>query len=383
MKRTQLALAAALIFAAASVNAADVQIYGMLDLGLGYTNTDNGVADSTSKFDMRSGQNTGSRVGLRGSEQITEDLKIGFVLESGLTLDNGELDNAGRLFGRESNLYVQGKFGTLSFGRVGELISGLGTYGLFGGAVSAFGTGWSDIPGHKYVLSGNFLRFDNMVTYKSPSFSGFEIYGQYTFGGDKKTYKDPLDASSSMDGTEGKSSVDRYWALGATYKAEGLYLVGVVDSYNYASWNPLLNSGIDVDDSFRVSLGGRCDFSFGQLLVAAQYFQDIKTAISAVNTIDSGLTASTPVDGFGINVSGIIPAFGGRVKASLGYMDAERSDDASIDIKRYAGALGFEYPLSKRTFIYVGAGTYFDKYGADESHDAHVYAASSGLVHNF
>lgn len=381
MKRTL--LAAALFSACAAVYAADVQIYGMLDLGLGYTNTDTGIGDSTTKFDMRSGQNTGSRVGLRGSEQISEDLKVGFVLESGLTLDNGELDNAGRLFGRESNLYLQGKFGTLSFGRVGELVSGLGSYGLFGGAVSAFGTGWSDIPGHKYVLAGNFLRFDNMVTYKSPNIAGFEIYGQYTFGGDKKTYKDPLDSSITAEGKEGKSSVDRYWALGATYKAQGIYLVGVVDSYNYASWNPLLDTGIDVDDSFRVSLGGRYDFSFGQLLAAAQYFRDIKTAISAVNTTNSGFTSSTPVDGFGLNVSGIFPAFGGRIKTSVGYMDAEKSNDASIDLKRYAAAVGFEYPLSKRTFAYVGVGTYFDEYGADGSNDAHVYSASSGLVHNF
>lgn len=382
MKRTLIAAALAFAFAS-TVHAADVQIYGMLDLGIGYTNIDTGIGDSTTKFDMRSGQNTGSRVGLRGSEQITEDLKVGFVLESGLTLDNGALDNAGRLFGRESNLYMQGKFGTLSFGRVGELVSGLGSYGLFGGAVSAFGTGWSDIPGHKYVLAGNFLRFDNMVTYRSPNFGGVEIYGQYTFGGDKKTYKDPLNPSITAEGKEGKSSVDRYWALGATYKAQGLYLVGVVDSYNYASWNPLLDTGIDVDDSFRVSLGGRYDFSFGQLLAAAQYFRDIKAAISAVNTTDSGLTASTPVDGFGINVSGIIPAFGGRIKTSVGYMDAEHSNDSSVSLKRYAASLGFEYPLSKRTFAYVGAGTYFDEYGADKAHDAHVYSASSGLVHTF
>ena len=41
MKRTL--LAAALFSACAATYAADVQIYGMLDLGLGYTNTDTGT----------------------------------------------------------------------------------------------------------------------------------------------------------------------------------------------------------------------------------------------------------------------------------------------------------------------------------------------------
>lgn len=368
------ALATAVLLAASwGASAADVQLYGILDVGLGYTNTDTGVGESDSKFNMRSGQNTGSRVGLRGLETISDDLKIGFVLESGINMDDGSLDNNGRLFGRESNLFVETSYGTFSFGRVGELVSGLGTYGLFGGSVSAFGTGWSDIPGHKYVLGGNFGRMDNMVTYKSPTFSGLNIFGQYSFDGD----------SLAKKGLEGKSSVDRYYALGATYKTDALYVVGVIDSYNYASWNTTTNKGIDVDDSFRASLGVTYQFPSWKILAATQYFKDVKSAVGAINTTDSGLASSTPLDGFGFNLSTIVNAFSGRVKGSIGFMDAERSDNSSIDIQRYAASLGFEYPLSKRTFTYVGAGTYWDKYGANDAHDAHVWSASTGLVHSF
>lgn len=373
MKHYKTLVAAVLMAASWGASAADVQLYGIVDLGLGYTNTDTGVGESTSKFNMRSGQNTGSRVGLRGLETIDDDLKVGFVLESGINMDDGSLDNNGRLFGRESNMFVETSFGTLSFGRVGELISGLGTYGLFGGAVSAFGTGWSDIPGHKYVLGGNFGRMDNAVTYKSPNFAGVNFYGQYSYEGDSLAEK----------GVEGKSSVDRYYALGATYKTDTLYVVGVVDSYNYASWNTATNTGIDVDDSFRASLGVTYQFPSWKILAATQYFKDVKVAVGAINTTDSGLSTTTPLDGFGLNVSTIINAFSGRVKGSVGFMDAERSDDSSVDIKRYAASIGFEYPLSKRTMAYLGAGTYWDKYGASDSHDAHVWSASSGIVHSF
>ena len=358
---------------AISANATDVQLYGIVDLGLGYTNTDTGNGPSTDKFDMRAGQNTGSRIGLRGTEIINDDLKVGFVLESGFTGDDGTLDNAGRLFGRESSMFVESEIGHIAFGRVGELVSGLGSYGLYGGAVSAFGTGWSDIPGHKYVMGGTFARQDNTITYKTPNFGGVNIYGQYSFETD----------SLKSTGVEGKSSGDRYYALGATYKNDVIYAVGVIDTYNYRSWDAEAGTGIDVDDSTRVSLGFTYQFPTWKLLLAAQYFKDVKSAVSAINTTNSGLANTTPLDGYGVNASTIINAFSGRLKGSVGFMDAERSDNSSIDIKRYAAAIGFEYPLSKRTFVYMGAGTYWDEYSASDAEDAKVWSASTGLVHSF
>ena len=73
-------------------------------------------------------------------------------------------------------------------GRQGDLASGNGRYGLFGGKVSPFSTGWSDIAGHKYVMGAGFGRMDNTITYKTPTFAGFNLLAQYSF--DKNVKKD-------------------------------------------------------------------------------------------------------------------------------------------------------------------------------------------------
>ena len=55
-------------------------------------------------------------------------------------------------------------------------------------------------------------------------------------------------------------------------------------------------------------------------------------------------------------------------------------------MKRYTFSVGYEYPLSKRTIVYGGAGYYMDDYnkvaaGNDDS--ASVMAANFGLIHKF
>ena len=79
MFKKSLIAVAVLGAAAFSAQAADVTVYGLIDTGIGYTNTDNGVAgeDDVSKFDMRSGMNSGSRFGIKGTEDLGNGLKVG------------------------------------------------------------------------------------------------------------------------------------------------------------------------------------------------------------------------------------------------------------------------------------------------------------------
>lgn len=92
-------------------------------------------------------------------------------------------------------------------------------------------------------------------------------------------------------------------------------------------------------------------------------------------------------DGFGLSVGADVPAFGGTAKVLVGYMDAEDQTTDANDVQRYTFSVGYEYPLSKRTFVYGGAGYYMDSYdkalvaGADDK--ASVAAVNAGLVHKF
>lgn len=375
MFKKSLVAVAVLGAAAFSAQAADVTVYGLVDTGLGFTSKDVGHGDDVNTFDMRSGQNSGSRFGIKGTEDLGNGLKLGFVLENGFDSDDGTFDSNGdRLFGREALVYLDGSFGQIGAGRVGELTSGNGTYGLFGGKVSPFSTGWSDIAGHKYVMGGNFGRLDNTLTYKSPNFAGFNAYAQYSF--DAKT-------QDKVVGREGSSAVDRQYAVGVTYTAGDLYLAGIVQQTNVAT------AGLteERDDPLTISIGGNYNFGVAKLYVATQYFKDSKLNKEATQGEQvSQHNGGYAYDGFGLTVGTDVPAFGGTAKALVGYMDAEDQATDGKDIKRYAFSVGYEYPLSKRTTVYGGAGYYMDDYGTkigtyDDS--ASVMAANVGLIHKF
>ena len=375
MFKKTLAAVAVLGAFAGSAFAANVTMYGIIDTGLGYTSTDKGYGEDVNKFDMRSGQNSASRFGVKGEEDLGNGVKVGFSLENGFSSDDGKLSTANRLFDREALLYVAGDFGELGMGRQGDLASGNGRYGLFGGKVSPFSTGWSDIAGHKYVMGAGFGRMDNSVTYKTPTFAGFNVLAQYSFKKD-----------SAKEGREGSSAVDRQYALGASFTAGDLYLTGIVTQTNLESLGEK-----DVEDPLTVSLGGNYNFGVAKLYVAGQYFKDSDLAVQQIDrynkdTNTNGQTGKQ-FNGFGLTVGADVPAFGGTAKALVGYMDAD--DQAATnahDMQRYAFSVGYEYPLSKRTFVYGGAGYYMDSYDkvvAGRDDKASVAAVNAGLVHKF
>ena len=251
MFKKTLAAVAVLGAFAGSAFAANVTMYGIIDTGLGYTSTDKGYGEDVNKFDMRSGQNSSNRFGVKGEEDLGNGVKVGFSLENGFSSDDGKLSTADRLFDREALLYVAGDFGELGMGRQGDLASGNGRYGLFGGKVSPFSTGWPDIAGHKYVMGAGFGRMDNSVTYKTPTFAGFNVLAQYSFKKD-----------SAKEGREGSSAVDRQYALGASFTAGDLYLTGIVTQTNLKSLGQQ-----DVEDPLTVSLGGNYNFGVANLQV--------------------------------------------------------------------------------------------------------------------
>ena len=397
MFKKSLAAVAVLGAFAGTALAADVQLYGLVDYGFQYSEKDDGISKATHNFDMKSGINSGSRFGLKGVEDLGNGYKVGFVLENGFNADDGTLGNSARLFDREAHLFVASEFGQLGFGRVGQLASGNGTYGIFGGSVSPFSTGWGNVYGHKAVMAGSFGRLDNSLTYKSPAFAGVTLFAQYSFDNDSKadndTRKDGADkvVEGVQHGREGSAAVDREYALGATFNAGNLNLVGVVTQTNLASnWGSiaenkdhgaLVAERADMDDPLTVSLGGNYDFGVAKLFVATQYFKDAKLN---VGVLQSG--QATTFDGYGLQVGVNVPAFGGNAKAALGYMDGEDQSDAKKDMSRVNFSVGYDYPLSKRTFLYTGAGYMQDDYDVkvgtnDDS--AHSWAVNAGLVHKF
>ena len=389
MKKTLAALAVLGAFGATSAFAADVTLYGLVDYGFNYQHIDGDVdgVDAVDNFKMMSGQNSGSRFGLKGTEDLGNGLKVIFQLENGFSADDGTFSTSGTLFDRQASLALNGAFGEVAFGRMGQLASSLGSYGLLG-ATSPFSTGWQDISGEKFVMAKGQTRYDNMITYKTPTFAGFTAFAQYSFGnsGDSDT--------TGKEWAEGKASADRYYGIGATYKTQSLYLVGVVDSINYGSQQTTASTK-DLDDSLTVTLGGNYDFGFMKTYAAFQYFDNAvgvgqkligQDAISATASSAQAQFAAHGAEGYSASLGVGVPALGGTAKAHVGYVTAEDTKDSDkLEMTRWNVVVGYDYNLSKRTFVYTSAAFMQDKYETKGNRDQEPSAVevTAGLVHKF
>lgn len=390
-KKTLIALAA-LGAVAGTAAAADVTIYGRIDTSLRFSSIDHDVAnmDDETSFEMASGNYTGSRVGIKGAEDLGNGLKVGFVLENGFDADDGSYDSNERLFGREAIVYLEGDFGKLAAGRMGILNGSAGSFAI-GGNFNPFTTGWGDVGSQTLLWGAGFSsRYSNMLTYASPDFAGFKVYAQYSFGDNTNT------DDAGVTHEEGKTTTDRYYAVGVTYNNGGLSLAGIVDSVNEQH----IQGTEDPDDTLRVTLGGTYDFGVVKPYLAAAYFKDAGMS-SFMDAYDTTTTSTIngllshdngDWDGYAVSLGASVPAFGGTAHAMVGYMDAElqgASQEAyqGADLTRWILGVGYEYPLSKRTLVYADAGYFKDDFDwkADNWEDRKPdgYQAAVGLVHYF
>ena len=393
MKKTLAAVAVLGAFAGSAL-AADVQLYGIVDTGVGYNHTDTddlwGLEDSDS-FSMKSGQQSGSRFGFKGTEDLGNGLTVGFILENGINSDDGT--DAGVFFNRESSLFLQGSFGRFAMGRLGSINNGQSSWAKIG-MVSAFGTSsWGGITAQVSNLMSTAGQWDNMIAYETPDFAGFKVFAQYGMG---------------SNNNENESSSDRYYAIGATYNNGPVAAYFAVDSINYQTAG--LNNGWqnrdNVDDSLTVTLGGSYDFEVVKVYLGVQYFDEVK--LSSIGGVTNDLVGSMNINagnddldalsvgnaikvkGYGVSLSADAPVAGGKAMFGVGYVDAEAADtltDAGFDgdLKRYVVSVGYDYPFSKRTDVYAVASYSQDKLDVQGlgEFDPSTYSLYVGLRHRF
>lgn len=202
MKKTLVAVSVLGAFAGSAL-AADVQLYGILDTGVGYSHIDmdtSGV-DDVDSFEMKSGVVSGSRWGLKGTEDLGNGLTVGFILENGFDSDDGSEDSTGVMFNRESSLFLEGSFGKLAFGRMGALNSGQSSWSKVG-MINAFGTSYGEFTAQAANVFSLAGQWDNMIAYETPDFAGFKLFAQYGMG---------------SNDNENESSSNRFYSLGVTY----------------------------------------------------------------------------------------------------------------------------------------------------------------------
>lgn len=358
-KKSLIAIAALGAFAGSAM-AADITISGRIDTGLNFHDREvkelgvTTVDENT--FQMKTGQYSSSRITIKGSEDLGNGMKVGFILENGFDSDNGDLAQDGKIFGREAIVYLEGDFGHFSMGREGALSSGVGSYNVVWG-FSPWGTGWGDYANPKgQFMVGDRDRFNNTLTYRSPEFAGVQVYAQYSLA---------ADADEDDQSTKNK----RYAGLGATYKL-GAFSTGIVV-------DTIMNKSTEAntEDSLGVSWGASYDFGVTKPMILVQYGKNENKlggfGVSDLyyfrdnmrNLTNEGLT------GYGVTLGAITPLLGGNLYTSVSYTDGEFDGDATSqrlvgekwesstrvydgDIQRWGIAVGYDYPLSKRTKLY-------------------------------
>ena len=387
MKKTLIALSLAGAFAAAgAASAAEVQVYGLVDLSLAYVHSDadaSGV-DNVDKFTMENAREFGSRFGIKGMEDLGNGYKVGFVLENGFKADDGTLDQGGDLFGREAHLDLYSPYGTLTFGVMPVFGSTLGANGLFR-AIDPLFANYTEAFGSGMISASSWTRVDNAVSYVTPTFAGFTGYAQYSFknnGGDSST--------------EGKASTDRYASLALRYQGGAFEGIVVADTTLYGQDRDLDKKASTDDNGYTVTVGGNYTFSNGlKLLAFGQWFDNMELlgargrAGVSLDGLQNFLKNGDKngdygfVDGYGLSIGANYPLGGGVIKGQIGYRDMDNTDD--VDFTRWIAAVGYDYPLSKRTAVYVMGGYSQEKIEKKDGTDAspNGYELTMGMVHRF
>lgn len=383
----------ALMVAVGSAQAASVEVYGTVDTGLLYTHEswdskdNNGKThESADNWGVASGTNTASVIGIRGTENISDDLSVGFVLENSFNSDDGSFAEENTLFDKEAQLFVTSSFGTVSLGRMGALTAGEGTYDIFMVNGDAMDGGYADYIGAGYWMDRGI--YDNMISFQSPEFAGITAFAQYSFG-------------TSGDDMVPSRDKERYAALGATFSAGNFSAVAVVDT---VMKNRQTVTGYDkaIDDAMAFSIGANYDMGFMKPFIGFQYGQH-EQMIGGVSWFETDETESYvgDLDGYAVAVGSAFPIWGGELQVSVYYADGDGKaysyyrdettpEVSKMNVKRYGVALFHNYELSKRTSLYAGIGYDYqecDESDVNSSEKEHFEQDSVqvgvGLVHNF
>jgi len=378
MKKTLLATALAVGFAGAAAAQTSVTLYGIVDAGLGSTQykIKNSVQNQSAKATQTGlieGGNSGNRWGLRGSEDLGGGLKAIFQLESGYSLRTGNSAQGNRLFGRHASIGLQNDaWGTVKLGRQTNFAA---QYFVGTPNGDGFGLGGSNTA----FTSASTIRTDNMVTYESASFSGFQFGLGYSFqnAGPQPWKISDLDDTDNTAITTGL----RYnnGPLTVAFSYDVLHGNDLLDQGDVKSW---ILSGRYNFDGFSLHLG------FGQdkdgVLSGRGVPEDVDIGFNGTFGQDAGYIA----DGYKTNNYGAgvtIPLNDSEVR--LGWSSARLGSSVYKTTitagggksSRNAYSAIYTHKLSNRTNLYVAA-NYVTGIGFDNIDGRDVLV---GLRHQF
>ncbi|REE21395.1 putative porin [Paraburkholderia sp. BL27I4N3] len=325
-------------FAAPALAQTSVTLYGVLDEGINYTNN----VGRGHVYELASGFAQGSRWGLKGAEDLGGGLKAIFQLENGFDVSSGRLNQGGRMFGRQAFVGLSAnRFGTLTFGRQYDSVVD------YLAQTTANGNWAGSLFSHPYDNDNtdNSFRLDNSVKYTSPSLSGFQFGGVYSFSNDTNFAN------------------NRAYSFGGQYTYGGLL---VAAAYLQAD-NPGngANGAITANDASFIAarmrvFGGGITYTFGPATAGFVY-----TNSNYLDPTGNGYLGVTPLVPPGVLLNSLKYQnfeVNGKYQISpmlfvgAQYVYTMETYDAStggVKPKIHSFGLMADYNLSKRTDVYI------------------------------
>ncbi|WP_446902720.1 porin [Burkholderia sp. YIM B11467] len=361
LRKSLLSLALLTGFTAAHAQST-VTLYGVIDESLQFTH--NATPTGSNQLGLYSGNLSGSRWGLMGSEDLGGGLKAIFQLENGFNVNNGKMgtyNGTTSLFGRQAYVGLQSnQYGTVTLGRqydpLVDQVQGLTEDNYFGSTFATAG----DVDNYD-----NSSRTNNAIKYLSPSYGGLQVETMYALGG-----------------VAGQTGSGQTWAVAASYNngpfslAAGYY---VADNSNSTlartGWSSTsdgtfdgpVNSGYATAKSINIArvaaryIAG--PYTVGLAYSNSAYKADAQSAFASTEKFNTGQAyfnyQATPA-----------------LLLGLGYSYTHASGDTNASYNQVS--LGADYSLSKRTDVYlVGAwqkatGTQLNTDGTVSSADASI-----------
>jgi predicted porin len=293
MKSHLIALAVLCVAATAANAQSSVTLYGRVDLSLAQQ------ADAVKNREVRNG--SGSRLGVRGTEDLGGGLKALFQLEHRFNADDGAQSNATRFWEGKSIVGLEGGFGRVWMGRDENPA-------YTHGQVVADPWATDTVAGNGTIINGRIgsTRYSNTVNYRFAA-AGFTLAAQMA------------EAEGNTPAGTGATLDDRPYSLGLAYGGGPITLGAGYE-------NPA-----DKDDNWATFYAG---YNFGVFKLGGLYGSGKNTANQKHEAYL--LSATAPV---------------GAGEFRLSYGQLKNKDLNAIADKQLG--LGYHYALSKRTTVYA------------------------------
>lgn len=326
-----------------------VTFYGIIDAG--FVHETGGAKGTLDK--ITSGANSMSRIGWRGNEDLGGGTSAIFGLESGIRIDSGEMDVPGSVFNRFAFVGLRSlDYGTLTLGR-----QYTPWYTTLFTMADPFGTSLPGNVKNLFPIAGNASRTSNMVLYVSPSMHGASVELAYTLGEQA-----------------GSDSAGRQLGMALVYQKGPLHLRAAYNNRNNdtaavpASQGVPAVPGVSRGIATNTLFAGNYDFGFLKAYLAYGIDRgEGSGALLSANPYGT-VPAPTPSTDARDMVIGFNAPFGpGRLIAS----HVRKDDRTRFDQDARQWGVGYQYPLSVRTLLYVS-------YARIHNHNGAGYIVGNG-----